>query len=60
MIGQPLGCLMPEEYRIQHRKDIRSFFTSGEPNSAIGKILELSAVRADGTVFLIEISLSQG
>ncbi|MEA3297371.1 MAG: PAS domain-containing sensor histidine kinase, partial [candidate division Zixibacteria bacterium] len=34
--------------------------SKGEPNAAIGSTIELSAVRSDGTVFPIELSLSVG
>jgi len=60
MIGQPLDCLMPEEYREQHRQYVKGYFTTGEPNNAIGKTVELPAFRSDGTIFPIELSLSTG
>jgi len=60
MIGQRLDNLMPAEYRERHREYIRSYFTTGSPNNAIGRTLELPALRSDGTQFPIEISLSAG
>jgi PAS domain S-box-containing protein len=60
VIGQSLDILMPEEYRQGHSDYVRSFFASGKPNAAIGKIVELPAIRADGEIFPIEISLSAG
>jgi len=58
MIGQPVDCLMPEEFREQHRGNMKSYFNTGQPDGAIGKILELPGLRSDGTVFPMEISLS--
>ena len=58
MIGQPLDCLMPAEYRDRHRIYLNSFFTAGVPNRAIGTTLELPALHRDGTIFPVELSLS--
>jgi len=58
MKGQPLDLLMPEQYRDLHKKYVKEFFTRGSPSGAIGKTLELPALRSDGTVFFIELSLS--
>jgi len=60
MLGQPLDCLMPEEYRERHRGYIEGYFRRGEPGEAIGKTLELPAIRSDGHRFPIELSLSTG
>ncbi len=60
MLGQPLDCLMPEEYRESHAKHIRSFFATGKPDGAVGRTVELPGLRRDGGVFPMEISLSQG
>lgn len=60
MLGQPLGLLMPEEYRKRHRRFIEGYFTRGEPHGAIGTTVELPAVRDDGSVFPTELSLSVG
>lgn len=60
MIGRPVDLLMPERYRPQHRNYLRGFFAEGKPDGAIGRVLELPALRADGTEFPIEISLSAG
>ena len=58
MIGAPLDCLMPEEYREQHREHIRNYFSKGDPANAIGKTVDLPALRSDGSEFSMEISLS--
>jgi PAS domain S-box-containing protein len=60
MIGQTLDMLMPENYRTQHAGFIRSYFSKGEPKGAIGKTMELPAIRGDHTVFSMEISLATG
>lgn len=60
MIGQPLDSLMPKEYRKKHGQYLSSYFSTGNPDSAIGKIVELPGLRSDGSVFPMEISLSAG
>jgi PAS domain S-box-containing protein len=60
MIGEPLDLLIPEQYRQQHRQHVKSYFTTGKPDVAIGNTLELPALRSDGNVFPIELSLSAG
>ncbi|MFH1417051.1 MAG: PAS domain S-box protein [Planctomycetota bacterium] len=58
MAGQPLDCLMPEEHRARHTSYVSSFFGSGKPDGAVGRTLELLALRKDGVQFPIELSLS--
>jgi PAS domain S-box-containing protein len=60
MIGKPLDSLMPKKYREKHGQYVNSYFATGKPNRAIGKILELPGLRSDGNVFPMEISLSAG
>ncbi len=60
MIGGTLDCLMPEEYREKHATYVRSYFASGKPDAAVGKVLELPGMRKDGYIFPMEISLSAG
>ncbi|MDD4456063.1 MAG: EAL domain-containing protein [Syntrophotalea acetylenica] len=60
MIGGSLDALMPEGYRGQHRKDVASFFGTGEPSEAIGRSLELLAIHRSGREFPVELSLSVG
>jgi PAS domain S-box-containing protein len=61
MLGQPLDLLMPEEYRERHRKYVEDYFRhGGSCRGVVGKTVELPAVRADGTRFPIELSLSEG
>jgi PAS domain S-box-containing protein len=58
MIGTPLDRLMPEEYRDRHRQYVERYFSGDEPLNVIGKTIELSALRSDGSTFLMEVSLS--
>ncbi len=60
MIGRPLDKLMPESYRVKHREYIKSYFTTGKPDDAIGRILELPGMRSDGDEFPMSISLAAG
>lgn len=60
MIGGPLTPLMPEEYRKPHNEYVKNYFAVGEPHNAIGKTVELPALRSDGHMFPMEISLSPG
>jgi two-component system sensor kinase FixL len=60
MIGQPLDCLMPEEYRQRHRQYVEDFFATGKPDVAIGDTIELPALRSNGDRFQIELSLAAG
>ena len=60
MVGKPLDPLMPDEYRERHKEDVNSYFATGGPHNAIGKIVELPALHSDGNVFPMEISLSAG
>jgi PAS domain S-box-containing protein len=49
--------LMPRKYLHQQQKGWKGFLKTGEGN-AIGKVYELSALRANGEEFPIEIALS--
>jgi PAS domain S-box-containing protein len=60
MIGEPVDCLMPKEYRRQHREYVESYFATGKPDEAIGKVMELPGLNRDGNVFPMAISLSPG
>jgi len=56
MLGQPLDRLMPESYRAAHARYLDAYF-HGRPNRAIGRLVELPALRRDGREFRIELSL---
>ncbi|MBI9074329.1 MAG: PAS domain S-box protein [Desulfatibacillum sp.] len=60
MIGQTLDCLMPSEFRKNHVHYLKAFFSTGKPDAAMDKLLELPAIRGDGSTFPMEISLSSG
>ncbi|MCP4263004.1 MAG: PAS domain S-box protein [Planctomycetes bacterium] len=60
MLGQPLDCLMPEEYRHHHSQYLQSYFEIGKPDGIIGSTVELPALRSDGNIFQMEMSLSAG
>ncbi|MEE9200774.1 MAG: diguanylate cyclase, partial [Candidatus Brocadiales bacterium] len=47
----------PKRYRERHSEVYKEFQGAG-PGSAVGKTLELAAIRKDGTEFPIELSLS--
>lgn len=55
--GQPLSLLMPERFREQHEQGLARFLATGEAH-VIGKTIELSGRRIDGTEFPLELSLS--
>lgn len=57
-IGKDLHELLaPPKYRASHRERFKEFIKSGKGN-AVGKNLELEAIRKDGMIFPIELSLS--
>lgn len=58
ILGQSLDRLMPEEFRKPHAEYVKSYFASGKPDGAVGRILELPGLRSNGEVFPMEISLS--
>jgi adenylate cyclase len=57
MLGKPLTTIIPERFREAHLAGVRRAAAGGEPR-VIGRTVELAAVRADGTEFPVELSLS--
>ena len=58
VVGRELqGLLVPEKYNEVYQREFGSFKVTGQA-TAIGKTLELSALRKDGTEFPAGISLS--
>jgi len=58
MIGQQLDCLMPDNFADQHRQYVKRYFLTGRGHGTMGSTVELTALRSDGSVFPIELSLS--
>lgn len=59
LMGQPLDDLIPKAARRTHAKHIRSFGATGVTNRQMGALGKVSGLRADGTEFPIEASISQ-
>ncbi len=57
--GQPLDTLIPERYRDAHRRHIQRFGEAGVTSRRMGGQQILMALRADGSEFPIEASISQ-
>jgi protein-histidine pros-kinase len=57
LIGQPIEMLMPMRFRTRHL-DHRDQYSSHPRTRPMGIGMELAALRADGTEFPVEISLS--
>ena len=58
VIGRPLAeLIIPERHREAHRRGMRHYLESGE-GAFIGQRVELSAMRADGSEFPIELAIS--
>lgn len=57
LIGKPVEVLLPERYQTGHSTHRRNYFAAPKTRT-MGAGLELYALRADGTEFPVEISLS--
>jgi len=60
MLGQQLDPLLPVAARATHSQQIEKFAVTGLTTRRMGNLGQLHAVRADGTQFPIEASISQG
>jgi PAS domain S-box-containing protein len=58
-LGQPLDRFIPERFRALHRAHIRYFDETGVTTRSMGRLRPLFGLRADGTEFPIEASISQ-
>jgi diguanylate cyclase (GGDEF)-like protein/PAS domain S-box-containing protein len=58
-VGMPLERLIPERFRAAHAAHVRGFSESGEASRRMGGASDLWALRADGTEFPIEASVSR-
>jgi PAS domain S-box-containing protein len=57
-IGQPLERFIPERFRSAHRAHVERFSHTGETSRRMGVQAALWALRADGSEFPIEASIS--
>ncbi len=57
LLGKSIECLIPGRLRHGHGQHVRDYF-AGPCTRAMGTGMELSAVRADGSEFAVEVSLS--
>jgi PAS domain S-box-containing protein len=58
-MGRPLNDFIPERFRAEHEGHVRAFGEHGVTDRAMGRLGDLSALRADGGEFPIEASISQ-
>jgi PAS domain S-box-containing protein len=59
VLGQPLDRLIPERSREVHRQYVDEFGRTGATARGMAHLRPLAALRADGTEFPIEASISQ-
>ena len=57
VIGRPIDMIIPERYREAHQEGVKRVSSGGESH-VIGKTVELSAIRKDGSEFPVELSLA--
>jgi len=57
VLGKPLTLLMPGRFHDGHREGLRRFLATGA-GRIVGKTLELSGLRKDGSEFPTELSLA--
>jgi PAS domain S-box-containing protein len=58
-LGRPLDQFIPQRFRASHAKQVAGFARTGVSGRAMGRLGELTALRADGREFPIEASISQ-
>ena len=58
-LGAPLDRFLPERYRSRHRVHVDAFAETSVTTRAMGSLHPLMAIRADGTEFPIEASISR-
>jgi len=59
VMGKPLDMLIPTRFRDVHRQHLDRFRATGVTSRRMGGLNALTALRADGTEFPIEASISQ-
>ncbi|MFO0875350.1 MAG: PAS domain S-box protein [Phycisphaerales bacterium] len=58
LIGRDVSVLMPEPHRSAHAGDLERYARTGE-SRIMGRPRELEAVRRDGSIFPVELSISR-
>ncbi|MGH2656422.1 MAG: PAS domain S-box protein [Actinomycetota bacterium] len=58
ILGRPVAELMPGKYRDAHRAGLALYLATGEQR-VLGRRIEISALRADGTEFPAELTVTQ-
>jgi PAS domain S-box-containing protein len=58
-IGQSIARFMPARYHEVHREHVHNFGRSGVTSRKMGKLGTVTGLRADGTEFPVEASISQ-
>jgi PAS domain S-box-containing protein len=58
-LGAPLDRFLPDRYRSRHRAHVATFADTNVTTRAMGALHPLMAMRADGTEFPIEASISR-
>jgi PAS domain S-box-containing protein len=58
-LGEHISHFIPERYRTEHAFHIRRFAETGVTNRQMGSLGAINGLRADGTEFPIEASISQ-
>ena len=59
IIGRSLDLLLPRRFAHSHQRDVDTFISTGSTSRAMGHLRPLTALRADGTEFPIEATISQ-
>lgn len=59
VLGQPLDMLIPARFRPGHAQEVQRFGTTGTTSRRMGDQTVLFGLRADGTEFPLEASISQ-